>query len=441
MDIEAQKHRAFIWLGELFFTMGETDSAVSCLERSLQWYEENGFLLWALYSSNWLANFNLLSDDLTNAGKHYQESEGFFNEMLSRKSYYRYDSLKYTVTYGLELYHPQPLVTLREQMWNWGAWTYYGLYRIYEKENRTKEALKYHILFSNAGDSLNKIQQQRETTEMQTRYETEQKEIQIENLSQENASQSFKLRQSRIFLFGLAGFVILVILFAIVLIRQGRLRERQNNIILQQKLFRSQMNPHFIFNSLSSIHHFMIYEEPAKAASYLSRFSRLIRAILHSSVEEYISLGNEISTIENYLELQKVRFPDKFEFKIEVDDQLDIENTLIPSMITQPFVENAIEHGIKQKTSKGNIQVRYLQKGEMLVIEVEDDGIGRSKAKELSLVKNKDHTSLATSIIRERIRSLNRALKKKIRLDILDLKNEKGEAAGTKVILEVPLSC
>jgi LytS/YehU family sensor histidine kinase len=275
--------------------------------------------------------------------------------------------------------------------------------------------------------------------EMQVRYESEQKEKQIEFLSAENEMKAFKLRQSRILLFGLAGFAVLIVLLAVVLVRQFRLKERQNSLVLQQKLFRSQMNPHFIFNSLSGIHHFILHEQPSKAASYLSRFSKLIRSILHSSVEEYISLDDEKTTIENYLELQKIRFPDKFDFTVEMDEMLDAGNISIPCMITQPFVENAIEHGIKDNSGRGFVSVRFMRKNWMVRIEVEDNGIGRAKARELALKEEKVHQPLSTSIIRERIRALNKTLKKKITLDIFDLVNEKGKPSGTKVILETPL--
>jgi LytS/YehU family sensor histidine kinase len=315
---------------------------------------------------------------------------------------------------------------------------YRNLFRIYQKKKNTSEALRYHILYANAGDSLQKLRQQRETMEMQVRYESEQNERQIEFLSAENEMKEFKLRQTRVFLFGLAGFAALIILLAVVLVRQYRLKERQNSLVLQQKLFRSQMNPHFIFNSLSGIHHFILHEQPSKAASYLSRFSKLIRSILHSSVEEFISLDDERATIENYLELQKIRFPYKFDFTVEMDEKLDPENT-IPCMLTQPFVENAIEHGIKDNSGRGLVSVRFIRRNGMVRIEVEDNGIGRAKARELSLEQDKGYQSLSTSIIQERIRSLNKTLKKKITLDIVDLENEKGKPSGTKVILEVPL--
>ena len=174
------------------------------------------------------------------------------------------------------------------------------------------------------------LQRNREIIELQTKYETERKEGQIKTLSQENEFQDLKLRQSRGFLFGLGGLVVAVLLFAWLILRQNKLRNEQQTLLLQQKLFRSQMNPHFIFNSLTSIQNYILEENPDKASKYLSRFSKLVRNILDSSTEEYVTLQEEIQTIENYLELQKIRFQDKFDYTIEVDEAIHPENIVIP---------------------------------------------------------------------------------------------------------------
>jgi LytS/YehU family sensor histidine kinase len=210
-------------------------------------------------------------------------------------------------------------------------------------------------------------------------------------------------------------------------------------MILREKLFRTQMNPHFLFNSLTSIQNYILDEESRIASKYLSRFSKLIRNILDSSSVEFVSLEKEISTIENFLELQKIRFRNKFDYSIEVDQNINLDEVNFPPMIAQPFIENAIEHGIKNKPDKGHIDIRFMRHGGQVILEVEDDGVGREKAKAILHNKNRDHKSLSTEITRERIRVLNKKLKKKITLDILDLKDDDGKPAGTKVVLEVPL--
>jgi len=199
------------------------------------------------------------------------------------------------------------------------------------------------------------------------------------------------------------------------------------------------MNPHFIFNSLTSVQNFIITHDEIKASIYLSRFSDLVRSILNNSMVEQITLEEEIATIENYLELQKVRFTDKFDYSIEVDKTINPENILIPPMLAQPFIENSIEHGFKNKKTKGRILIRFKMDKDKILYEVEDDGIGREKAQEIKQKHLSDHKSLATTLTQERINVLNKKLKHKIKLEIIDLKNEKGEATGTRVVFDISL--
>ncbi len=437
-NIVALKNRALTHLGYVCYSEGDIDSAIILQKTTLKYYNENGFLFWIVLVSNELGHIYLRNNDLDSSEKYFRQSEQVFNEMLSRNSWNRHDSLKNVVTYGLELYFPLAPNIMKDGMWKNGKRMYFGLYRLYQAKNRTDEALRSYIAFSDAKDTLNKLQRNRETMELQTKYETERKEEQIEQLSQKNVFQEFQLKQSRYFLLGLGGVVLLVIILAVLLIRQNRLRDQQQNLLLQQKLFRSQMNPHFIFNSLTSIQNFIMDAEAHQASKYLSRFSKLIRNILDSSIEEFVPLEEEISTIENYLELQKIRFKNKFDYSIEIDKAINPENVNIPPMLAQPFIENSIEHGIKHKKSKGNIHIRFILLNNRIVLEVEDDGVGRKKAQEILFRQDKDHKSLATAITHERIKVLNKKLKKKITLRILDLKNEDDDSIGTKIVINLP---
>jgi LytS/YehU family sensor histidine kinase len=202
---------------------------------------------------------------------------------------------------------------------------------------------------------------------------------------------------------------------------------------------RSQMNPHFIFNSLSIVQNFIVKHNDAKASIYLSRFSELVRSILNNSSQEQITLEEELATIGNYLALQKVRFSDQFDYELEVDETLDPESTFVPPMLTQPFIENAIEHGIRNLGSKGKIDIRFIRRDDKILLEIEDNGIGREKAEELLRQRDKTHKSMATAITLERIVVLNRKLKRKISLEIVDMKDDHGEAKGTRVVFGVPL--
>jgi sensor histidine kinase YesM len=173
-----------------------------------------------------------------------------------------------------------------------------------------------------------------------------------------------------------------------------------------------------------------------------------MRAILEHSRNESIPLDRELDTIRDYLELQKVRFADKFDYHIDIDTDIDIETVMVPPMLAQPFIENAIEHGIKHKEGKGRIDITIGRfddwaigrLGDWAIFEVKDDGIGRAKARDLLLKQEESHKSLATVITLERIAALNRKSKRKITMEIIDLKDEKGEARGTRVVFGLPLS-
>jgi hypothetical protein len=235
----------------------------------------------------------------------------------------------------------------------------------------------------------------------------------------------------------LSIFTVTGILLLLLADHIRKIKVRNRAILLEQQLLRSQMNPHFIFNSLTAIQGFFYSKDPSGAARYLSKFSRLMRLILENSRVEYAAMDKEIKTIENYLELQKLRFDEKFDYRVVVDDAIDAEMIAIPPMLAQPFVENAIEHGILAKQEKGFIEVRYLLQEESVLIEVEDDGVGIEYSLENKLEDQKKHQSLATKISRERLQNLYRYKKKNIQFRVLD-KKKLGKKSGTLVSFMVP---
>jgi tetratricopeptide (TPR) repeat protein len=312
-------------------------------------------------------------------------------------------------------------------------------YLICKRIKDPEEALYHFEKYTEQKKQEDSILKKKEVMELATRYETERKEEQISQLAEEKKLTGLKLVNTRIFLFVLAAMVVLLIFAGALLIRQTRLRILHETSLLKQKLFRAQMNPHFIFNSLSSIQGFIMEQDHLKAATYLSRFAKLVRNILDGSLEELIPLAKEIETIDNYLQLQKVRYAERFDFAVETDKHLEGREIMIPPMLLQPFVENAIEHGIKHKTDKGVILVTFrFTDGELTVL-IEDDGIGRTKASEMEKENQKYHASLSTSLITERIKMLNRQRRKKITFQITDLTDNLGRACGTRVTFVFPL--
>jgi tetratricopeptide (TPR) repeat protein len=314
-----------------------------------------------------------------------------------------------------------------------------ALAKIYKATGAYQKALEYQQLAEEANNKLKMDDFDNQLNLLQSDFENERITKQMASLSDENELQRMKLFRTRI-LFGSFGALALAGVLAVIFyFQRNQLRTKQKALVLEQKLLRSQMNPHFIFNSLSSIQNFIVTERPDKASIYLSKFALLVRNILDNSVEEYVVLEKEISTIENYLELQKIRYAGKFDYRIKIADEIDPEILKIPPMLAQPFIENAIEHGIKHRETPGHIDIRFSLTDHILLFEVEDDGIGRQKSREVGILKDPQHKSMATSLTTERLANLNRKLNEKICLEITDLKNVVGEATGTKVTFGIPV--
>jgi tetratricopeptide (TPR) repeat protein len=438
-SVHTLKHEYMRRLASIYTAYGEPDSALFYYRQSYQWLEHHGYIRSAFLAAYELGGFYSKQGQRPEAEISWLQAASLLEEMLGKSSFYRFDSLKYTVSYGTELFFPFSKKMVKETTYRYATWIYLDLYRHYQEKDDLRPAMQYLQAFTAAKDSLNMLTRNREAVEIQTRFETKRKDAEILALGQANELKELRLLQFTWFMAGLAGLALLIVFIAVMLHRQRELKNSRQTLLLQQRLFRTQMNPHFLFNSLASIQNFIIMEKPSLASDYLGRFSKLMRQILNSSAEEYVPLEEEISSIENYLALQKVRYREMFDYTVEVDEEIDTETVRIPPMLAQPFIENAIEHGILHKGSKGRIQIRIRRSGDRVILEVEDDGIGRVKAQELIRQRDKYHKSMATAITMERIRVLNRRLKRKITMEIIDLKDEKGEARGTRVVFVVPV--
>jgi len=240
-------------------------------------------------------------------------------------------------------------------------------------------------------------------------------------------------------------FIVLIILSIIGFVgliwflRIRDIKMKWLNTDLNQQLLRLQMNPHFIFNSLTSIQNYIYSNQTHLAGQYLSDFARLIRLILENSRHELISLEKEIETISLYMELQKLRFTEKIDFSINVYQAIDTEVTYVPPMMTQPFLENALEHGIKNSFRDGVIALSYKLVDKKIRFELRDNGIGIVASKSMKTDDQiNQHESLSISICRERLQLLERKTKTRIPF-ILDEIVEDGLVKGTRVAFEIPL--
>ncbi|WP_405565334.1 histidine kinase [Polaribacter sp. Asnod6-C07] len=239
-------------------------------------------------------------------------------------------------------------------------------------------------------------------------------------------------QRQRLIIYSLIGGFLLMSLLAYFMFRNNKQQKLANNL-LALKSMRSQMNPHFIFNALNSVNSFIAVNDERNANRYLSEFSVLMRSVLENSDEDFIPLNKEIELLELYVKLEHNRFKDKFDYAIHVDETIDLEQFSIPPMLLQPYIENAIWHGLRYKKEKGSLEIAIHKKDDKTVsISIIDDGIGRKKSQELKTKNQLKQKSKGMSTIKNRIAILNDMYKERIAVNVSDaLKN--GE--GTKVEL------
>jgi len=265
------------------------------------------------------------------------------------------------------------------------------------------------------------VEKSKQVTELERKYSQAKNEKAIKELAQ----------QKRIYvLLAIAGLLGLTVLG--FFIRQQSLKNKQKILETEQRLNRARMNPHFFFNALSSLQAFALQDNDGKSmATNLSKFSHIMRETLESTYKEYVTIEQEKDFLQEYLSLQKMRFPQKFTYEITSGDSIAPDEMLIPAMILQPFVENSIEHGFTGITYTGHISIQFEKPGNDLEIKISDNGKGLS-----TIAKEEGgHISRASQIIKDRIYLLNLKLKTKASFTIENNKNEK----GVTVLIRLPL--
>lgn len=337
------------------------------------------------------------------------------------------------------------------------------LYRTLAKAAAAQKDFQNAYLYSsNASaleDSVLKREERDKLTELQTKYETEKKEKENQLLKAQNLTTQVQLQNNRILLIAAVIGLIMLAIFLYLVYRNrqtkiknivtlnllnAQLQEQKEaigryNTLLELKALHAQMNPHFIFNCMSSIQECMLTGRLDEANIYLSKLSRLLRMVLVHSDEENITLEKELEVLQLYLELESVRLKGGFTYSIEVDEDLYTEEIQVPALILQPFAENAIWHGLLNKESDRKLEIEISQKNELLYCVVKDNGIGRQQAS-LIKSKHKQHISKGMQLIEKRLQILNKQAKEeKAALHINDLFTTSNEPAGTSVEIILPL--
>ncbi len=494
-SVDNEKHISFITntIGVVFTRMGDKKKAMEYYQYSLSIRKK---LKDSLSIANMLNNIGLLYADenkLDTALKYYGEAlrieqkagdslsmaETMFNswEILIKKKQYEkaapyFDTLKSFFSF---LPTRSKIIALQNETGIWFALdkpdkaltyirqakalldksklisleskNYLLLSDYYAMKSDYNKAYQYQKKYIKINDSIMNSEVASRLAEMQTRYETEKKEKKIAILEidkQLSLAEAEKQRSMKIIYLTVSLVIILLLGFFIFEIRNRDKRKQQQlekrNLENEQKLLRAQMNPHFIFNSLNTVQSFISANDSFKAMTFLSKFGKLLRSILENSRENLITLDNELEALQLYIDLEKQKAGNRFDYQINVDKKPDSENILIPPLIIQPYVENAIKHGLKSINNGGLLNIDIYKQDKHLKIIITDNGIGRQKAGKATDTTKGHHKSLGMKLTAERLKNTGKALGGKASWQIIDLFNKEGEPAGTKVILLIPFN-
>lgn len=450
-------------LGNTYGEMGQYTEAEKYLKNALQIVKgENRPYGIASVSENLGNLYNRMGNNLM-ALKYHQESLDLRSNMSNKRALVlgllktgqthwnlgNYQSSQKFLMEGLQLaleIGVKPLI----------AQTYKSLSLLYESQGKTTNA--YHFLkrYESLNDSLLNAEKNRRLVEIETKYNVKQKEQQIVLLSKENELQLAKTEKESTVKNALLMGIISLVIIAGLLLYTLRQRLKNQSILaktneelrfsqfkeqlstLEMKALRAQMNPHFLFNCMNSINRMILGNQNDEASSYLAKFSKLVRAMLENSEQPEVSLKQELQLLKSYIQLESIRFKNKIDAEIIVSDSINQEDTYIPSMLLQPFVENAIWHGLMHKKGKGKICLKIEEKEDMLCCEITDNGVGRKKSMELQKENRNDKKSMGIKITANRLAMLS---KKKVDelVQIVDLKDKENNPLGTKVQISIPI--
>ncbi|MFT3826667.1 MAG: histidine kinase [Chitinophagaceae bacterium] len=325
------------------------------------------------------------------------------------------------------------------------------LYLIYEKRGQSVPAFTYYKKYVNLKDSLITDQFKGKLYEFRRIADNEKKQAEIELLEKEKLIAQQKLKGNRFLRNLLAEGILLLAILSFIIVWSISLKRKNEKLKnerihsalehkardLEMQALRAQMNPHFIFNCLSSINRFILKNESERASDYLTRFSRLIRLVLINSQKSLISLEDEVEMLRLYIEMEQLRFKNSFDYSITYNNDVQPGNVVIPPLLLQPFCENAIWHGLMHKEGHGKLSIEFTMKRQTLYCKITDNGIGRAKAAEVRNHATEKVKSLGLKLTTERLALFNENKEVETFYDIEDVIDEEGNVAGTQVMLRI----
>jgi two-component system LytT family sensor kinase len=310
------------------------------------------------------------------------------------------------------------------------------LAKAYENLGQYDKALDVIKAYINTLDSIQLLQEANSEANLALNEEFIKQESRIQKLIASQKLKEADIKRQRNILWGLAAALVLFGFLTYLLVRNIRQKQSANMQIKLQSL-RTQMNPHFIFNSLNSVNNFISKNDERSANKYLADFSKLMRTVLQNSDRDFVTLETEMQTLKIYLDLEHFRFGEKFDYTISVASDIDTEQVQVPPMLIQPYIENAIWHGLRYKETKGKLDVKIFTENEKLYCTVSDNGIGREQSAALKTDHQKTYQSTGIKNTKERIELLNKLHGTKLNISILDL-SENGKPSGTMAKISLP---
>lgn len=430
-------------------------SALDYFKKAMEIAKEIGYKYGIALSMNNIGGTYYVMEDYNNAIKYHSNALNMMHELKEEAGVIR--SLEHLSKAHLKLENTTKAKEYAEKAWENSkkigrvkniSKSARLMSEIYQIEKDYKKSLEYYKTFIVMRDSTINEKTAKKTMEQVLRYEYEKKQLADSLLNREKdiriQHQQLQLNQEKKLRYASVVIVFFLFILGVLIFNRYRLslREKQNKILIsqletEQKLLRAQMNPHFIFNSINSIQSYILDNESNIARGYLVKFSKLIRSVLDQTGKQKIELSEEIESLAVYLELEQLRFPNKFTFNIDVLEGLSLDAVSIPPLLIQPFVENAVLHGIRHKEKNGHIAISFSKDLNNLVCIVEDNGVGRAYTKQMN--QKRKHNSVAIKLVTDRLRQLN-VNNKDEGLSIKDLKDSKGIALGTRVEIKIPMA-
>jgi tetratricopeptide (TPR) repeat protein len=306
---------------------------------------------------------------------------------------------------------------------------------LYEKNGKNAQALNAYKKYSVAVAQVEKLNE----SELQERLGliSQQRDIEelTKNVSIGRYEETATVSRQRLIIYSLT-FILLITATTSYFIYKNAKASQIANQLLALKSLRSQMNPHFIFNALNSVNQFVAQQDERTANKFLSEFSQLMRLVMENSQEDFIPLNKEQEILLLYLKLEHYRFRDKFEYEIQIDESINADAIEVPPMLIQPYIENAVWHGLRYKETKGKLSLQFLKANSHMIVKVQDDGIGRKRSAELKTQNQRKHNSTGIRNIEERLSIINKVYKTNYRVVIEDAKS----GTGTLVSIYLPLT-